>query len=80
VDWVWKYCANSRDHGFHVVLTPRDPAKVAAVAQALRDDGLDLESHALDITQDDSAAACAMWTKQTYGAFDVLVNNAGILL
>lgn len=63
-----------------MVLTARDPAKVVAAAQALRDDGLDVASHALDITQDDSAAACAMWTKQTYGTFDVLVNNAGILL
>ena len=50
----------ARDHGFHVVLTARDPAKGAAAAQALRDDGLDVASHALDLTQDDSAAACAM--------------------
>jgi NAD(P)-dependent dehydrogenase (short-subunit alcohol dehydrogenase family) len=27
----------ARDHGFHVVLTARDPANVAAAAQALRD-------------------------------------------
>jgi NAD(P)-dependent dehydrogenase (short-subunit alcohol dehydrogenase family) len=63
-----------------VVPTARDPAKVAAAAHALRDDRLVAASHKLDITQDDSAAACAMWTKQTHGAFDVLVNNAGILL
>ena len=70
----------ARDHGFHVVLTARDAAKVDAAAQTLRDDGLDVASHALDITRDDSAAACAVWIKQTYGAVDVLVNNAGILL
>jgi NAD(P)-dependent dehydrogenase (short-subunit alcohol dehydrogenase family) len=27
----------ARDHGFHVVLTARDPANVAAAVQALRD-------------------------------------------
>jgi NAD(P)-dependent dehydrogenase (short-subunit alcohol dehydrogenase family) len=63
-----------------VVLTGRDPAKVAAAAQMLCNDGLVAASHGLDITQDDSAAACTMWTKQTHGAFDVLMNNAGIFL
>jgi len=52
-----------RDHGLHVVLSVRDLAKAAAVAQVLRDDGLDVASHAIDITQDDSSASCAMWTK-----------------
>jgi NAD(P)-dependent dehydrogenase (short-subunit alcohol dehydrogenase family) len=70
----------ARDHGFHVVLAVRDTAKGAAAAQRLRDEGLDVASVALDITQDESAVGCAAWIKETYGAFDVLVNNAGILL
>ncbi len=61
-------------------MTARDPAKIAAAAHGLRDDGLDVASQPLDITLEDSAAACAAWLKRTYGAFDVLVNNAGILL
>ncbi len=76
----------ARDHRFHVVLAARDATKVAAVAAvaaaaaALRDDGLDVVGHVLDITRADSAAAFAEWIKDTYGMIDVLVNNAGILL
>jgi len=70
----------ARDHGFHVVLTGRDAAKVEAAAHALRADGRDVVGHVLDVTRDDSADACAAWVEKTYGAIDVLVNNAGILL
>lgn len=70
----------ARSHGFHVVLTDRDGDKVAAAARTLRDSGLDVAAHALDVTDDDSAAALAAWLADTYGAIDVLVNNAGILL
>ncbi|MDA0368153.1 MAG: SDR family oxidoreductase [Proteobacteria bacterium] len=70
----------ARDHGFHVVLAARDATKVAAAAVALRADGLDAVGHVLDITSADSAAAFAEWISDTYGAIDVLVNNAGVLL
>jgi NAD(P)-dependent dehydrogenase (short-subunit alcohol dehydrogenase family) len=70
----------ARDHGFHVVLTGRDAAKVDAAAQALREDGLDVVGQVLDVTGDESADTCAAWVERTYGAIDVLVNNAGILL
>jgi NAD(P)-dependent dehydrogenase (short-subunit alcohol dehydrogenase family) len=70
----------ARDHGFHVVLTDRDGDKVAAAARTLREADLDVAAHTLDVTDANSAAALAGWLANTYGAIDVLVNNAGILL
>jgi NAD(P)-dependent dehydrogenase (short-subunit alcohol dehydrogenase family) len=65
--------------GVHVILTARDEKKGKAAAQALRDEGLDVEFHRLDVTSERSARALADFLGKTCGRCDILVNNAGIL-
>jgi NAD(P)-dependent dehydrogenase (short-subunit alcohol dehydrogenase family) len=62
----------------HVILTARDPAKGAAAARTLTDEGLDVESLGLDVTDAASIAAAARSIEQRFGRLDILVNNAGI--
>jgi NAD(P)-dependent dehydrogenase (short-subunit alcohol dehydrogenase family) len=61
------------------VLTARDPKKGKAAAEKLRDEGLAVESHELDVTSEMSIKTLAGWLAGTWERCDVLVNNAGIL-
>src|SRR4051794_2379049 len=63
--------------GMTVILTARDLAKVTENAQVLRDEKIDAQAMALDVTSDQSVAALAAALKQEFGHLDVLVNNAG---
>jgi NAD(P)-dependent dehydrogenase (short-subunit alcohol dehydrogenase family) len=62
----------------HVILTARDPAKGAAAARQLVEDGLDVEALALDVTDAESIASAARSVQSRFGHLDILVNNAGI--
>jgi len=64
--------------GFKVWLGARDAARGMAAAQALRDEGLDIEWLELDVASDDSVAAAASTLARRTSSLDVLVNNAGI--
>lgn len=66
--------------GLHVIITSRDDNAGEAAAQALRDEGLDVASIALDVTDPASIAAAAESLSGTHDHIDVLVNNAGIML
>jgi NAD(P)-dependent dehydrogenase (short-subunit alcohol dehydrogenase family) len=68
-----------RRGGVHVVLTARNEKEGKAAAQRLRDDGLNVESHALDVTSERSIHTFAGWLQGACKRCDVLVNNAGIL-
>jgi NAD(P)-dependent dehydrogenase (short-subunit alcohol dehydrogenase family) len=63
----------------HVVLTARDEKKGRAAAEKLREDGLDVDSHKLDVTSEKDIKALASWLADTHKRCDVLINNAGIL-
>jgi NAD(P)-dependent dehydrogenase (short-subunit alcohol dehydrogenase family) len=65
--------------GMRVVLTARDEKKGAAAARKLRDEGLEIEFHALDVTSEKSVAALAAWVEANCKRCDVLINNAGIM-
>jgi gluconate 5-dehydrogenase len=60
--------------GAAVLLNGRDAAKLAAAAEQLRADGLAVEVHAFDVT-DETAVHTA---RDAIGAIEILVNNAGI--
>lgn len=62
-----------------VVLTARDAKKERTAAEKLRDDGLAVDSHELDVTSETSIKTLAGWLADTCKRCDVLVNNAGIL-
>ncbi|GMU78348.1 MAG: retinol dehydrogenase [Acidimicrobiia bacterium] len=68
--------------GAHVVIACRDPARGAAAGEEIRArsgrDAVDVVP--LDLARFDSVRACAGTVTDAYGALDVLVNNAGLVL
>ncbi|TPM06101.1 MULTISPECIES: SDR family oxidoreductase [unclassified Mesorhizobium] len=64
--------------GFKVWLGARDAERGAEAAQALRNEGLDVEWLELDVVDDESAAVAARTVAARATSLDVLVNNAGI--
>lgn len=63
---------------FSVVLGARDRAAGELAAAALRSEGLDVESHVLDVDDQASIDALAADLVRDHGRVDVLVNNAAI--
>ncbi len=66
--------------GLTVILTSRDPHKGEAAAATLRDAGLDVRYHTLDVTDPQSVHRLAKYVEVEFGRLDVLVNNAGVFL
>ena len=66
--------------GVRVVLAGRDAGKAAAAAQALQQQGLPVESIALDVNDAASIDAAAKAIGERFGRLDILVNNAGVLM
>jgi NAD(P)-dependent dehydrogenase (short-subunit alcohol dehydrogenase family) len=63
------------DEGYLVVVGSRDLAKGEAVAEEL---GRNVTACRLDVTDEESIAACLGVIEERYSRLDVLVNNAGI--
>lgn len=59
-------------------MTGRREDVVKAKAQELRDEGLEVEAHAMDVTSDESVDEVVRQVQSKFGHLDVLVNNAGI--
>lgn len=66
--------------GLHVVLGSRRPGVGERAARSIAARGLDVESHQLDVTDDESVRALAKHVARSLGGADILVNNAGLLL
>jgi NAD(P)-dependent dehydrogenase (short-subunit alcohol dehydrogenase family) len=65
--------------GFQVVVTARDPAAAELAAREIHDEtGGEVESLALDVTDDDGIRAAVEEFGHTHDHLDVLINNAGI--
>ena len=73
-------CRQLAGQGLQVVLASRDRAKGEAAAAKLRDEGLEVISHRLDVTDGDSISGLAGFVGESFGRLDVLVNNAGIIV
>lgn len=73
-------CRQLAQQGLHVILTSRDVAKGQAAAELLREEGLEISPHQLDVTDVDSILALQEEIDVTFGRLDVLVNNAGVYL
>jgi len=70
----------ARQPGIRVVLTAREEAKARAAAKKLRDEGLEVDSHPLDVTSEMSVKTFAGWLESACKRCDILVNNAGVML
>lgn len=73
-------CRQLAKRGYNVILTSRDPEKGKAVVEHLRQEGLQVDYHALDVTNAASIEQLASDIERDYGSLDVLVNNAGVFL
>lgn len=73
-------CRQLAELDLQVILTSRDPdAGVSAVGQ-LKQDGLEVLYHQLDVTDDQSVSRAKEHVTNAYGRLDILVNNAGVHL
>lgn len=64
--------------GAHVVVTDRDGAAAARVAEAIRGEGNRAEAEAVDVTDDAALEAAIARTAAAQGRLDVLHSHAGI--
>ncbi len=71
-------CRQLAEAGVAVLLGARDAVAGEAAAAALREEGLDVRSVAVDVANDASIAAAAERIAADPGRLDILVNNAGI--
>src|SRR4051812_24826673 len=69
-------CRQLAKAGLDVVLCSRDESIGAHAAKSLSTVGLEVNSHQLDVTSDDSVRSLI----DDVGEIDVLINNAGLLL
>ncbi|MBI4194913.1 MAG: SDR family oxidoreductase [Betaproteobacteria bacterium] len=76
----FEICRQLAARGVRVVLTSRSAAKGRAAVKALRDQGVEVDYHLLDVTSPVSIRALAAHVAERYGRLDVLVNNAGVML
>lgn len=63
-----------------VVLTSRNVEAGEMAAQQLRDEGLKVHYHKLDVTAKEDILSLKAYLEQEFGKLHVLVNNAGVLL
>lgn len=63
-----------------VVLTARSAAKAATACQKLKDEGLTAAYHPCDVTDATAVRILRDFVKKNYGAADILINNAGVML
>ncbi|MGD8379695.1 MAG: SDR family NAD(P)-dependent oxidoreductase [Gammaproteobacteria bacterium] len=66
--------------GYHVIFTARDARAGADTLARLQNEKLSVEMRRVDVTRAEDARALADYIRDTWGGFDVLVNNAGLIL
>ena len=68
-----------RRQDVRVVLTARNETKGKAAAMQLRGEGVGVDFHELDVTNEEGIRALADWLAASYERCDIIVNNAGIV-
>lgn len=69
---------SSQHNDVRVVITSRNETDGITAQEQLLSDGLDVEYHKLDVTDDSSVEQFTAWLKEKFGKVDILVNNAGV--
>jgi NAD(P)-dependent dehydrogenase (short-subunit alcohol dehydrogenase family) len=67
-------------HGVKVILTARDTANGMEAANRLVEEGLDVDFHQLDVTNDEDIKELAADIREKFGRLNILINNAGIAI
>ena len=75
----FQICRDLAKAGFEVILTARAVKKGLDAVEKLKDEGLDLKFHQLDIIDSDSIDNFYSTLLNDHGRLDVLINNAAIL-
>lgn len=73
-------CRQLSKRGIITILTSRDANKGVRAVDELREQGLDLEFHQLDITEELSIESLKEFVIDSYGRCDILINNAGVFI
>lgn len=73
-------CRQLAQQDFRVVLTSRDQTLGEEAAEILRQEGLEIIFHQLDVTIEDQVSRVCDFVVREYGRLDVLINNAGVSL
>jgi NAD(P)-dependent dehydrogenase (short-subunit alcohol dehydrogenase family) len=66
--------------GARVVLASRNAASAEVASEELRRDGFDAIAMQVDVSDRESAVAMADRTAAEFGALDILINNAGLMV
>jgi NAD(P)-dependent dehydrogenase (short-subunit alcohol dehydrogenase family) len=64
--------------GYGITLSARRPEKLEEAARGLADEGVDVNSVAANVTEEDDIKRVVDSHRERFGRLDVLVNNAGI--
>lgn len=73
-------CRRLTEMGHAVILTSRDKIKGKAATQTLSKNGTHIYYHPLDVTDMQSIQTVRTYVEETFGALDILINNAGVFL
>ncbi len=73
-------CRQLGQAGCTVVLTARDAQRGGKAAATLREEGLEVSFHPLDVTDPETVRATAAFVEGTLGRLDALANNAATSL
>jgi NAD(P)-dependent dehydrogenase (short-subunit alcohol dehydrogenase family) len=66
------------EEGYALTISARRPDKLESAAESLRADGLELQTVAANMTDEDDVVGVFAKHREAYGRLDVLMNNAGV--
>jgi NAD(P)-dependent dehydrogenase (short-subunit alcohol dehydrogenase family) len=66
------------EEGYGLTVAARRPEKLEAAAEGLKADGFDVQSIAVNVSDEEQIKKVVDMHRERYGRLDVLVNNAGV--
>ena len=66
------------EDGYAITVAARRPEKLEAAAEDLRSEGIEVNSFAANVVNEDEIASMVASHREAFGRLDVLVNNAGV--
>jgi NAD(P)-dependent dehydrogenase (short-subunit alcohol dehydrogenase family) len=66
------------EDGYALTVSARRPEKLEAATAGLREDGIEVQSIAANMAEEDDIVGVFAKHREAYGRLDVLVNNAGV--